>query len=787
MEAYCVVCKSKREMLDPRPIYTKSGRPATEGICPVSGNKMVRMGRTPAHASLPKPEVEPPAIASRKSSAKPKPKAKAKVRSPRSKDGARKDKLVIVESPAKAKTLERYLGRGFRVKASIGHIRDLLRSQLSVDLENDFAPRYTIPREKRSVVKELKEATKKAKAIYLATDPDREGEAIAWHLTQAVDFGTLPVHRVAFYEITPQAVKAAFREPRPIDQRLVEAQTARRILDRLVGYKLSPLLWSKVKHRLSAGRVQSVALRLVVEREREIQSFLPQEFWTIDAKLAPQNSAQSFLARLTEIRGEKVNILIQDEAQKIVDALSSATFLVQKVAEGEKRRRPLPPFTTSTLQQEASRRLRFSAQRTMRIAQELYEGVELGAEGREGLITYMRTDSTQVASYAQAEAREYIAQVFGQEYLPAQPPRYQARTPRAQEAHEAIRPTSVHREPGKIKNYLSKDQYRLYDLVWRRFLASQMEAALYATKGVDVVAGDPQGEMPYLLRATSSTLLFPGFLAVWSNGEEEEGKPIPEVAVKDTLQLLGLLPEQHFTQPPPRYSEASLIKALEEEGIGRPSTYAPIVSTIQARGYVEQKERRLFPTSLGGIVNDLLVEYFPEVVDVGFTAQMEEALDRVASGEEEWVPVIRGFYEPFAKDLDRAEKEIGQVELERETTDVICDVCGNPMVVKDGRYGRFLACSTYPQCKNTKPYKPRIGVICPQDGGEVVELRTRRGRIFYGCSNYPACDFRTWDRPLVHPCPVCGGVLVANFRGSARCNSCGAKVSREALELERPQ
>lgn len=784
MDAYCVVCKTKREMLDPRPIYTASGRPASEGVCPVCGTKLVRMSRTSAHDSLPQPGVvRPISGAAGKKSAKIR-KAKS---SRKTKDSA-KEKLVIVESPAKARTLSRYLGSGYRVKASLGHVRDLLRSSLSVDVENDFTPKYTIPREKRSVVKELKEAAKKAKAVYLATDPDREGEAIAWHLIQAVGLNKTPVHRVAFFEITPQAVAAAFKKPRYIDPRLVDAQQARRVLDRLVGYKLSPLLWAKVRNRLSAGRVQSVALRLVVEREREIENFVPQEFWTIDAELAPekargQKKRPSFLARLIEIRGEKAQIGNETEAQKIGGELQASSFLVKKVEKGEKKRRPYPPFITSTLQQDAHRRLRFSARRTMRIAQELYEGADLGPEGSVGLITYMRTDSPQVAPSAQAQARAYIAQAFGNEYLPAHPPHYKARTPRAQEAHEAIRPTSVFREPEKIKGYLTKDQYRLYDLIWRRFLASQMEASRYHTTTVDVVAGIPEKEMPYLLRATSAVLVFPGFLAMYENGEEQEGKPLPELTPQERLDLLKITPEQHFTQPPPRYSEASLIKALEEEGIGRPSTYAPIVSTIQQRGYVEQRERRLYPTSLGRIVNDLLVQYFPEVVDVGFTAQMEESLDKIASGEVEWVPVIREFYEPFEKDLRRAQEEIGQVELEEETTDEICDVCGNPMVVKNGRYGKFLACSTYPQCTNTKPYRQKIGVTCPLDGGQIVVLRTRRGRTFYGCSNYPKCEFRSWDRPLAQPCPVCGGMLVAHSRNYGRCLNCGSKVPLEAEKV----
>ncbi len=777
--AYCVKCKVKREMKDPQPVYTKAGRAATVGICPVCGTKMFRMGKTPAHDDIPKPD-------------------------PPRKDG----KLVIVESPAKARTVGRFLGNPYRVKASIGHVRDLLRSRLSVDVENDFKPTYRVPKEKKDVVKELQEEVKKAGEVYLATDPDREGEAIAWHLMEAAKISKKQARRVVFHEITKEAIDEAFSHPRDIDMNLVNAQQARRILDRLVGYKISPLLWERVRNRTSAGRVQSVALRLIVEREREIEAFVPEEYWSIDAELAKrEKKRRSFTAKLHRIRGEEVDLKSEEDVQKIVDELEKATYVVTKVHKGQRKRNPSPPYTTSTMQQEASRRLGFTANRTMRIAQQLYEGVEIGEEGSVGLITYMRTDSVNVAEVAQQEARAYIAEKYGEKFRPAKPRRYKTRTKGAQEAHEAIRPTSVRREPKAIKKYLTRDQYRLYDLIWKRFLASQMSSAILDTVSVDVVAdsklqitdselkiADQQlsalSKKPeYLFRATGSSIRFPGFLVVYEEAKdedetpkEEEGKILPPLSKGEVLDLVRLLPEQHFTKPPPRYSEATLVRTLEEYGIGRPSTYAPILSIIQKRGYVERQNGRLVPTELGFIVNDLLVEHFPEIINVEFTARMEEDLDLIASGKRDWVPVLREFYGPFEEMVKRAEQNMEKVDLGPEYTGEICEKCGHPMVVKFGRYGKFIACSNFPECRNTKSYQIKTGVACPECGGELVEKRTRRGRTFYGCSNYPECEFATWNRPLPQPCPNCGGLLTVAGKGRAKCVKCGEVVDLEELE-----
>ncbi len=743
-------------MQDPQPVYTENGRPGTRGKCPVCGATMFRMGRTPAHAGLPKPD--PP---------------------------QREGKLVIVESPAKARTVGRFLGKGYTVKASIGHVRDLLRSRLAVDIANDFKPTYRIIKEKREVVKELAEAAKRAAEVYLATDPDREGEAIAWHLMEAAKIDQGRARRVVFHEITRPAIEEAFAHPRGIDMRLVNAQQARRILDRLVGYTISPLLWRKVKNRLSAGRVQSVALRLVVEREREIQNFVPQEYWTIEAELAKRRreklekdeKRESFIAKLHRIRGQKVDLKSKEEAQRIVEELERATYVVTKVKRREKRRHPPPPFITSTMQRAASSQLHFSARRTMVVAQQLYEGIELGQEGTVGLITYMRTDSVNVAASAQEEARAYIAEKHGQDYVPPRPRQYKTKVKGAQEAHEAIRPTSVWREPWAIKKYLTRDQYLLYDLIWRRFVASQMASAVFDTTSVDITAGPD-----YLFRATGSVVKFPGFLAVYRADEEEKERVLPPLSEGEILDLVRLIPEQHFTQPPPRYTEASLIKALEEYGIGRPSTYAPIITTIQTRGYVEQVDRRLVPTELGFIVNDLLVEHFPEIMDVGFTAKMEEDLDAIARGERDWVLVLRQFWEPFQQTLEQAEQNMRKVEVADQPTGEFCEKCGAPMVVKWGRYGKFIACSNFPECRNTKPYLEKIGVKCPRCGGDLIVRRSRKGRTFYGCANYPECNFATWQRPLPEPCPYCGGLLTAAKKGQAKCIECGEVMELKGVE-----
>lgn len=786
--AYCVKCRTKREMADPQPVFTANGAPATRGRCSVCGTTMFRMGETAAHASLERSSVADQAKLKQ---------SESKGAAPSRRKG--NTRLVIVESPAKARTVGRYLGQGYTVRASIGHVRDLLRSQLSVDIENDFQPTYRVPKEKRQIVKELKAEVEKASEVYLATDPDREGEAIAWHLIEATGIAPEQVRRVVFHEITRPAIEHAFAQPRGINMDLVNAQQARRILDRLVGYQISPLLWERVRSRTSAGRVQSVALRLVVEREREIQAFVPEEYWSIAAELARQESRgqkkrPSFIARLVRIRGQEVDLKNEAETTAIVRELEKSVYIVADVKRGERKRKPAAPFTTSTMQQEASRRLHFTARRTMATAQALYEGIALGDEGNVGLITYMRTDSTNVSPLAQEETRRYIAERYGREFLPPEPPIYRTQVKGAQEAHEAIRPTSVLRTPESVAPFLTRDQLRLYELIWKRFVASQMAPAVYDTITVEVAAGPDEGERPYLFRATGSAVRFPGFLAVYEEARDEDATPdqeeqqlLPPVAKGEVLDLLRLLPEQHFTQPPPRYTEATLIRALEEHGIGRPSTYAPILSTIQERGYVERIDRRLHPTQLGFTVCDLLVKHFPDVFDVGFTARMEADLDRIAAGEVEWVEVLRRFYAPFSQRLAHAERTMENHLVEPEPTGELCEVCGHPMVVKFGRYGKFIACSNYPQCRNTKPFLTKVGALCPKCGGDLVERRSRRGRVFYGCSRYPQCDFSTWQRPLPVPCPQCNGLLVVASKQTARCLQCEEQFDLQQLEQATPE
>ncbi|GAB4536793.1 MAG: type I DNA topoisomerase [Anaerolineae bacterium] len=792
--AYCVKCREKRDMQTPQAVYTAAGTPGTRGVCPVCGTTMFRMGMTPAHEGLPRPVVKSKS-------------GKARNRSART--SRKKGRLVIVESPAKARTVGKFLGRDYVVKASVGHVRDLLRSQLSVDIENDFAPKYRVPKEKRPIVNELKSIVKNAAEVYLATDPDREGEAIAWHLIEATGIDEDQVRRVVFHEITQNAITEAFAHPRGLDMNRVNAQQARRILDRLVGYMISPLLWENVRSRTSAGRVQSVALRLVVEREREIQAFVPEEYWSIEAELAKRVPERPlFVAKLIKIGGEKVDLRNEEDTHLIVEELERAAYVVADVRTGERKRSPAPPFITSTLQQEASRRLGFTARRTMRVAQQLYEGIELGKQGTQGLITYMRTDSTYVAEVAQAEARDFIAQRYGKDYLPAKPPRYKTRAKGAQEAHEAIRPTSVIREPGAVKPFLSKEQFQLYALIWQRFVASQMAPAIYDTVSVDVVTdsdglfGDDRflsaeqlsnvsQRSRYLFRASGSRVRFPGFLAVYEESRDEDAAPdedgvdiLPDLVAGEVVDLVKLIPEQHFTQPPPRYTEATLVRALEEYGIGRPSTYAPIISTIQDRGYVERIERRLHPTELGFIVNDLLVKHFPGIVDVSFTALMEEDLDLIARGEREWVPVLREFYEPFERAVKLAEQTMEKVSVADQVTGEKCEKCGHDMIIKWGRYGKFIACSNFPTCRNTRPYLEKIGVACPECGGDLVEKRSRKNRVFYGCSNYPECNFVSWKRPLSQPCPICGGLLVVKNKQWAQCINCEEQVAMEKLSEE---
>ncbi|MBE3582914.1 MAG: type I DNA topoisomerase [Limnochordaceae bacterium] len=723
-------------------------------------------------------------------------------------------KLVIVESPAKAKTIAKVLGRGYRVKASMGHVRDLPRSQFGVDVEHRFQPKYITIRGKGPILAELRQAAHEAEKVYLATDPDREGEAISWHLAQVLNLPMDESNRIEFHEITPRAIKSALQSPRPLDFHLIDAQQARRVLDRLVGYKLSPLLWAKVRPGLSAGRVQSVAVRLVVDREQEIEAFKPEEYWSLTAALATAARGPQFEATLLEVDGKKVTIHQEEEAKALVNRLQGAAFTVTKVVRRERRRYPAPPFTTSTLQQEASRRLGFTARRTMSVAQQLYEGLELGSGGPVGLITYMRTDSTRIAPEAQAEAAEFISTTLGREYRPATPPHYRNR-PGIQGAHEAIRPTLLHRRPEDVKEFLKRDQYRLYRLIWERFVASQMSPAVYDQVIVDIAADG------CIFRATGMTQKFPGFTAIYEETREEadhtstdttnttkqastgdgnspdseagsqadalalpaelaevsetdsssfkEKKTLPLLEEGQPLVLVRLKPEQHFTQPPPRYSEASLIKALEEKGIGRPSTYAPIIETIKSRGYVELIDKRFHPTELGRVVVNLLAQYFPDIVDVGFTAHMEEQLDEVEQGTQQWQDVVERFYEPFAQRLQQAQQLVAAVELTPEETDVICENCGRHMVIKHGRFGKFLACPGYPECRNTKPLLKEIGVACPRCGRPLVERRSRQGRLFYGCSGYPKCDFTSWERP-VGRCPRCGQLLVV--RRSSATASC---------------
>jgi len=632
------------------------------------------------------------------------------------------DKLVIVESPAKAKSIGKILGRSYSVKASVGHVRDLPQWGLGVDVKNGFAPKYEVLKAKRKVVDDLKETASKAKAVYLATDPDREGEAIAWHLVAAAELDGVEKHRVVFHEITEEAIKEAFRHPRQIDMHLVDAQQARRILDRLVGYKISPLLGSKVRRGLSAGRVQSVALRIIVEREREIQSFVPQEYWTIEAELSKfstDSKPPSFRAKLAGIKGkgEKLKLNSGEDAEPIVQQLKKAAYFVTQIKKKRIARQPAAPFITSTLQQEAWRKLRFTADRTMAVAQQLYEGLSLGPEGEVGLITYMRTDSTRVADLAIQETRHYVAEKYGAEFLPSKPRLFTRKAKGAQEAHEAIRPTKAEREPDSVKPYLNADQAKLYRLIWERMVASQMAAAVFDTTAVDIEAREPREGKVYILKATGSILHFPGFLVLYSEGKdeaegvEEAGAGLPPLDEAEQLRLLDIFPEQHFTQPPPRFNEATLVKALEERGIGRPSTYAPIISTLRRRNYVERKrDGRFYPLEIGFVVNDLLVKHFPNIVDIGFTAKLEEQLDEIARGERGWVGAISEFYVPFEETLRKANANIVKVKQADEPTDEVCPQCGRPMVIRAGRFGKFLACSGFPKCKTTRSLTAKVEV-----------------------------------------------------------------------------
>ena len=774
--------------------------------------------------------------------------------------------LVIVESPAKVRTLSRFLGKDYLVKASVGHVKDLPKSKLGVAVEDGFRPSYHVIRGKREVLREIREAARKAERIYLATDPDREGEAIAWHVAEEIDADPDRIYRILFNEITERAVREALKNPGRIDMHKVEAQQARRILDRLVGYQISPLLWEKVRRGLSAGRVQSVAVRLICEREREIQAFRPEEYWSLTATLEGRNPPP-FDARLVKVHGKKAKLSTEADTREVQAMLQDRPFVVERVETKERKRSPAPPFITSTLQQEAARKLGFTAKKTMTLAQRLYEGVDLGPRGTVALITYMRTDSVHVAEEAQQAAREYVENRYGSAYLPPKPPRYASKKG-AQEAHEAIRPTSLALEPESVKKHLDRDAYRLYRLIWDRFLASQMAPALLDATLVDVAAG------PCLFRATGTVVRFQGFMRVYTEGRDEEApaadelldeqeRRLPLLEQGERLVVHRLTPKQHFTQPPPRYTEATLVKALEEKGIGRPSTYATILSTIQERGYVKKVEKKFHPTELGLLVNDLLVEHFPKVLNVAFTAKMEEELDKIEEGQLPWVRAVEDFYGPFSDSLDKARVRMRNVKVEEIPTDLACEKCGKPMVIKwgrhgqflacsgfpecrntkeftrdeqgqirpaegsagetcpscgasmvikRGRYGRFLACSNYPQCKTTRPLEgsqpapppeetqetcpscgasmvikrgrygrflacsnypqcktvqpATLGIACPQEGcnGVLAEKRTKQGRLFYACTNYPTCTYALWDKPVATPCPRCGHPFLVEKR-----------------------
>lgn len=682
-----------------------------------------------------------------------------------------KKKLVIVESPSKATTIKKYLGSGYSVVASMGHIIDLPKSQLGIDVEGNFEPKYITIRGKGDLVKSLKREAKTASKVYLATDPDREGEAISWHLANLLDIDKTEKCRVTFNEITKKAVAAGIKEPREIDESLVDAQQARRVLDRIVGYKISPLLWKKVRKGLSAGRVQSVATKLICDREKEINDFESKEYWTIDASLIA--GKKKFPASFYGKNGKKIEISDGEKAAKILSEVEGSEFKVTNIKKAQKKKTSAPPFITSTLQQEAGRKLSFTSQRTMQAAQQLYEGVNIKGKGQIGLITYMRTDSLRVSEDAVAEARAYIEATYGSEYIPAKPKVYKTKKS-AQDAHEAIRPSYPDLTPDSIKDSLTPDQYKIYKIIWDRFTASQMTDAVYDTVSAELEANG------YTFRASGSTVKFAGFSLLYTEskdeGEKKEGK-LPELSVGDTPKCDKIEKEQHFTQPPARYTEASLIKTLEEKGIGRPSTYAPIITTIIARGYVVRSKKTLSPTELGMIVNDLMCENFEKIVDVGFTASMEEDLDKVEEGNLDWHELISEFYTPFEATLKEAEEKIGNIEIKDEVSDVECEKCGRLMVYKHGRFGKFLACPGFPECRNTKAIVKGTGVACPKCGKEIIEKKSKRGKLFYGCTSYPECDFTSWDKPTDEKCPTCGGIMFEKAgRGKRKyCPECEEK------------
>ncbi|OHW62748.1 DNA topoisomerase 1 [Andreesenia angusta] len=662
--------------------------------------------------------------------------------------------LVIVESPAKAKTISKFLGRNYKVKASVGHVRDLPKSKLGIDIEENFEPNYITIRGKGPVIKELKSEAKKADKVYLATDPDREGEAISWHLSYILGLDEDKDIRIEFNEITKDAVKNAIKNPRKINRNLVDAQQARRVLDRLVGYKISPLLWKKVKKGLSAGRVQSIATKIICDREKEIDDFDPKEYWSIDAEFIKDRKkfSGSFYGVEESGKEKKLEIPNEEEASKIMEVLKREKYNVKSIKKGKRKRNPYAPYTTSSLQQDASKKINFSTKKTMIVAQQLYEGVDIKGEGSVGLVTYIRTDSTRVSSEAKEKVSEYILEKYGQEYLGQGT--VSKKSKGGQDAHEAIRPTYVDKDPETIKESLSKEQYKLYKMIWDRFVASQMTPAEFETLNISIKAGD------YIFRASGSRILFDGFLKLYKLDDTKD-VILPELEEGEELKLQKLDPKQHFTQPPPRYSEATLVKTLEELGIGRPSTYAPTISTILARGYVALEKKAFMPTELGLIVTELLEQYFKDILDQEFTANLEGNLDKIELGEKDWKDIVSDFYGSFRKELEIAEEEMKNVEIKDEVTDIICEKCGRNMVIKMGRYGKFLACPGYPECQNAKPLISDIGIECPKcEDGKIAERRSKKGRVFYGCTNYPECDFVSWDKPIDRKCPECGEILL---------------------------
>lgn len=671
-----------------------------------------------------------------------------------------KTSLVIVESPAKVKTIKKFLNSSYKVEASMGHIRDLPKSQLGVDIERDFEPKYITIRGKGEITEKLRKEAKSCDRIFLATDPDREGEAISWHLANILNLDMKSVSRIEFNEITKTAVTNAIKNPRKLNFNVIDAQQARRVLDRLVGYKISPLLWKKVKKGLSAGRVQSVAVRLICDREDEIRAFVPKEYWSLIAKLNDPDSKKNFDAKFFGTENEKMEISNESEMNRILEELKDADYTVGKIKKGEKRRNSPNPFITSTMQQEAYKKLGFTTKKTMMVAQQLYEGVDIKGEGTLGIVTYIRTDSIRVSEEAKKDTTKYITDRYGKSYLGGETKQSRT-TKKVQDAHEAIRPTSVFREPEDIKDSLDKDQYKLYKLIWERYVASQMQAAVFDTVTADIKAKG------YIFKAYGSVIKFPGFMRIYKESiddKEEEGEiTIPNLAEGQLLKLKKLEHKQHFTEPPLRYTEATIVKALEEKGIGRPSTYAPIISTVLARGYVIREKKFLVPTDLGEKVTGIMKEFFSDIVDAEFTANMESKLDRIEEGEKEWVQVIREFYQPFEKTLCSAEEKIGKIEIKDEVSDVICELCGRNMVYKQGRFGKFLACPGFPDCRNTKTIVENTGISCPKCSGELIARKTKKGRKFYGCNNYPECSFVSWDEPIAEKCPECGSLMVKKY------------------------